>query len=86
MGMALLFILSGLLIGRFLLAQTTISHCLIRWVFRVVPLAWLAQLLDRQTNLGPLYEANDLLFREPAPFNVRHSPNDRTSLPIRGYG
>jgi hypothetical protein len=40
-----------------------------------------AQLLDRQSGLGLLDEANDLLFGKSALPHVRHSPDDQTSLP-----
>ena len=42
MGMALFFTLSGFLITRFLLEHSSITDFLIRRIFRIVPLAWLA--------------------------------------------
>jgi peptidoglycan/LPS O-acetylase OafA/YrhL len=42
MGMAIFFVLSGFLITRFLLEHTDVLDFLIRRVFRIVPLAWLA--------------------------------------------
>ena len=42
MGMALFFTLSGFLITRFLLAHDSITDFLIRRLFRILPLAWLA--------------------------------------------
>lgn len=42
MGMALFFTLSGFLITRFLLTHASIPDFLIRRLFRIVPLAWLA--------------------------------------------
>jgi peptidoglycan/LPS O-acetylase OafA/YrhL len=42
MGMALFFTLSGFLITRFLLDHSSITDFLIRRIFRIVPLAWLA--------------------------------------------
>ena len=42
MGMALFFTLSGFLIIRLLLQRPDVSNFLIRRVFRIVPLAWLA--------------------------------------------
>ena len=42
MGMALFFTLSGFLITRFLLQNTSITDFLIRRFFRIIPLAWLA--------------------------------------------
>lgn len=42
MGMALFFTLSGFLITRSLLEQTSITNFLIRRFFRIIPLAWLA--------------------------------------------
>lgn len=42
MGMALFFTLSGFLITRFLLHNTSITDFLVRRFFRIIPLAWLA--------------------------------------------
>lgn len=42
MGMALFFTLSGFLITRFLLEHSSITDFLMRRIFRIVPLAWLA--------------------------------------------
>lgn len=42
MGMALFFTLSGFLITRFLLTHSSLTDFLIRRLFRIVPLAWLA--------------------------------------------
>jgi peptidoglycan/LPS O-acetylase OafA/YrhL len=44
-GMALFFTLSGFLITRFLLEHSSVVDFLIRRVFRIVPLAWLAILV-----------------------------------------
>ncbi len=41
---------------------------------------------ELQRCIGLLDEANDLLFGESALSHVRHSPDDRTSLPLRWYG
>ena len=62
-GMALFFTLSGFLITRFLLEHNSVSGFLIRRVFRIVPLAWLALVLSFALSSIPLsYYLPNLLF------------------------
>lgn len=53
MGMALFFTLSGFLITRFLLHNSSITDFLIRRIFRVVPLAWLAMAISLVMSQAP---------------------------------
>jgi peptidoglycan/LPS O-acetylase OafA/YrhL len=45
MGMALFFTLSGFLITRFLLEHSSVTDFLLRRLFRIIPLAWLAMVI-----------------------------------------
>ncbi len=53
MGMALFFTLSGFLITRFLLRNTSVTDFLIRRFFRIVPLAWVALIITLPLIAAP---------------------------------
>lgn len=63
LGMAIFFTLSGFLITSFLLAKPDIIDFLLRRLFRIIPLAWLAMLILIVVNMANTTEvAANLLF------------------------
>ncbi len=69
-GMVLFFTLSGFLITRFLIEDGDLRRFLIRRIFRILPLAWLAMTLALLVGGGTVdrYAANLLFFANIPPF------------------
>ena len=72
MGMALFFTLSGFLITRFLLHHDSVVDFLIRRIFRIVPLTWLALLVALPLSGAPssTYLPNFLFYANLPPYHL----------------
>lgn len=69
MGMAIFFTLSGFLITRYLLSNTSLVDFLVRRIFRVVPLAWVGLAIALPLVAAPIasYVPNFLFFANLPP-------------------
>ena len=72
MGMVIFFTLSGFLITRFLLTHSSISDFLIRRLFRIIPLAWVAMMLALWLGNSPIeaYLPNLLFYANLPPQRI----------------
>jgi peptidoglycan/LPS O-acetylase OafA/YrhL len=82
MGMALFFTLSGFLITRFLLHNDRVSDFLIRRLFRIVPLAWLAMAITLPLVAAPAayYLPHFLFYANWPPTYLTHAASHLWSL------
>jgi peptidoglycan/LPS O-acetylase OafA/YrhL len=83
-GMAIFFILSGFLITQFLLRDLPVRDFLIRRLFRIVPLAWLAIIiaLPMADATGYQWLSNLFFFANLPPFGLVHSATHLWSLSL----
>ncbi len=82
LGMALFFTLSGFLITRLLLADTTIKDFLIRRLLRIVPLAWLAMAIAFPLTdaSGSVYLPNFFFYANLPPIRLAETGSHLWSL------